>query len=266
MHAGYARYFTPPPVENVSSSTVAAFDNTSNAAASDQTDPVKAERSDYFDAGISQTLAHGFQVGVDGYYKSARNQLDDGLFGQTLILSAFNYAKGKVYGLELTGSYTNGGFSTYVNLAHSVARGKNWVSSQFLFDPGDLAYVQSHWIHLDHDQTLSGSFGASYHWDETQGTTRIYVDATYGSGLRNDATAADGSNIPNGGTVPSYYSINAGVERSFKFGSNQVVKARLDVVNLTDKIYELRDGSGVGVNAAQFGMRRGFFGSLSYAF
>ena len=266
LHAGYARYFTPPPVENVSSSTVAAFDNTSNAAASDQADPVKAERSDYFDAGISQTLAQGFQVGVDGYYKSARNQLDDGLFGQTLILSAFNYAKGKVYGLELTGSYTNGGFSTYVNLAHSVARGQNWVSSQFLFDPGDLAYVQSHWIHLDHDQTLSGSFGASYHWDESQGTTRIYVDATYGSGLRNDATAADGSNIPNGGTVPSYYSINVGVERSFKFGSNQVVKARLDVVNLTDKIYELRDGSGVGVNAAQFGMRRGFFGSLSYAF
>lgn len=266
IHAGYARYFTPPPVENVSSSTVAAFDNTSNAAASDQADPVKAERSDYFDVGVSQTLARGFQVGVDGYYKRARNQLDDGLFGQTLILSSFNYDKGKVYGLELTASYTNGGFSTYANLAHSVAQGKAWKSSQFLFDPDDLAYVQSHWIHLDHDQTLSGSFGASYHWHENQGSTRIYVDATYGSGLRNDATAADGSNIPNGGTVPSYYTINVGIERSFKLGAQQIVKARLDVVNLMDKSYELRDGSGVGVNAAQFGMPRGFFGSLSYTF
>ena len=43
-------------------------------------------------------------------------------------------------------------------------------------------------------------------------------------------------------------------------------KARVDVVNLTDNIYELRDGSGVGVNAAQYGERLGIFGSLSYVF
>jgi len=40
----------------------------------------------------------------------------------------------------------------------------------------------------------------------------------------------------------------------------------VDVVNLADKSYELRNGSGVGVNAAQYGMRRGFFGSLRYDF
>jgi len=39
-----------------------------------------------------------------GYYKEARNQLDDGLFGQSLILSQFNYAEGRVYGVEFTGS------------------------------------------------------------------------------------------------------------------------------------------------------------------
>jgi outer membrane receptor protein involved in Fe transport len=266
LHAGYSRYFTPPPVEYVPASTVIAFDNTSNAAASDQADPVKAERADYFDAGISQKLGSGFQVGLDGYYKRAKDQLDDGLFGQTLILSAFNYAKGEVYGLELTGSYTKGGFSTYLNLAHSVAKGKNWISSQFLFDPGDLAYVQNHWIHLDHDQTLSGSFGASYHWGEQHDDTLIYVDATYGSGLRTSITAPDGSSIPNGGTVPSYYSISAGVERNFKVGKDESWKVRLDVVNLTDKSYQLRDGSGVGVTAAQYGMRRGIFGSLGYSF
>jgi outer membrane receptor protein involved in Fe transport len=267
LHAGYARYFTPPPAEYVPASTVIAFDNTSNAAASDQADPVKAERADYFDAGISQKLGQGFQVGLDGYYKQAKDQLDDGLFGQSLILSAFNYAKGEVYGLEFTGSYTHGGFSTYLNLAHSVAKGKDWISSQFLFSPDDLAYVQNHWIHLDHDQTLSGSFGASYQWGgHHDDGTLIYVDATYGSGLRTSITAPDGSTIPNGGTVPSYYSISAGVERNFKVGKNESWKVRLDVVNLTDKSYELRDGSGVGVNAAQYGMRRGIFGSVGYKF
>jgi outer membrane receptor protein involved in Fe transport len=268
LHAGYARYFTPPPVEDVSGSDVALFNGTSNESAPGTADdPVKAERSNYFDAGITQKITKHLQVGVDGYYKQAKNQLDDGLFGQTLILSAFNYAKGEVYGVEFTGSYTRGGFSAYANLAYSVAKGEDWNSAQFLFDPTDAAYVQNHWIYLDHDQTVTGSFGANYTWNEGKNrSTRVYVDAIYGSGLRTDATAPDGSNIPNGGTVPAYYSINCGAEQSFKVGKDKTLKARLDIVNLTDNSYELRDGSGVGVNAAQYGARIGFFGSLSFVF
>jgi outer membrane receptor protein involved in Fe transport len=266
LHAGYARYFTPPPVEDVPGSTVARFDGTSNAPPSNQDDPVKAERSNYFDAGVTQKLSEGFSVGLDAYYKRAKNQLDDGLFGQTLILSAFNYAEGEIYGVEFTSSYTRGGFSTYLNLAHSVAKGRDWISSQFLFDPADLAYVRDHWIFLDHDQSLTGSLGASYHWDERHGGTRIYADVLYGSGLCTDATAADGSTIPNGGNVAAYHTVNVGAEQSFKVGANRLWKIRLDIVNLLDRSYQLRDGSGVGVNAAQFGMRRGVFGSVGYSF
>jgi outer membrane receptor protein involved in Fe transport len=266
LHAGYSRYFTPPPVENVPGSAVSEFDHTSNASPVALDDPVKAERSNYFDAGISQKLGSGFQAGLDGYYKSAKNQLDDGLFGQTLILSAFNYAEGKVYGLEFTGSYSKGGFSTYINLAHSVAMGKDWSSAQFLFDSADLAYVRNHWIFLDHDQALTASFGASYVWKEARGDTRIYVDALYGSGLRTDSIAPDGTNIPNGGTVPGYYTVSVGGEQSLKVRRHREWKVRVDVLNLTDNSYELRNGSGVGVNAAQYGMRRGFFGSVTYSF
>ena len=266
LHAGYARYFTPPPLENVPSTTVHKFDGTSNASGTDQADAAKAERANYFDAGISQKLAPGLQVGVDGYYKTARNQLDDGLFGQTLILSAFNYDKGEIYGVEFTGTYTLGGFSTFANVAYSEARGKDWSSAQFLFDPADAAYVKNHWIYLDHDQRVTGSFGASYLWKRSDGSTRVYVDALYGSGLRTDATASDGSNIPNGASVPAYYSVNLGVEEGFKFHGRERLRARFDVVNVTDNSYELRDGNGVGVNAAQFGMRLGFFGTLTYVF
>ncbi len=265
FHAGYARYFTPPAVENVSRGTVAMFDGTSNAAAVDQDDPVRAERAHYFDLGVSQKLAPGLQVGLDAYYKRATNQLDDGLFGQTLILSSFNYARGEVYGVELTTSYTRGGFSAYANLARSQARGTDWNSAQFLFDPADLAYVKDHWIYLDHDQMLSGSAGASYSWQQGPWSTLLFTDVIYGSGLRNDATAPDGSTIPNGASVPSYATLNLGVARSLKTAHGEW-QARLDVVNAADKSYELRDGSGVGVNAAQYGARRGFFGSVSYKF
>ena len=66
--------------------------------------------------------------------------------------------------------------------------------------------------------------------------------------------------------MPQYYSINLGAEQSFKLARNRFLKARLDVVNVTDNIYQLRSGSGVGVNAAQYGERLGFFGSLSFVF
>jgi hypothetical protein len=270
LHAGYARYFTPPPLENVPAGSVAKFDGTSNSTGNDQDTTVKAERANYFDAGASQKIGKHLQVGVDGYYKKAHEQLDDGLFGQSLIASSFNYSEGRIYGVEFTGSYTLESFSAFANIAYSVAQGKNWSSAQFLFGPSgpgtDLAYVHNHWIYLDHDQTVSGSFGAAYTWKHSWGSTQLSLDALYGSGLRTDATAASGENIPNGGTVPAYYSVNVGAEESFRLRGKQMLKARIDIVNVTDNSYLLRDGSGVGVNAASFGERLGFFGSLSYVF
>ncbi len=43
-------------------------------------------------------------------------------------------------------------------------------------------------------------------------------------------------------------------------------EVRLDVINLFDRVYEIRDGSGVGVFAPRFGPRRGFFIGLSKSF
>ncbi len=264
LHAGYARYFTPPPLENVPSGNVNAFDGTANESPSGPNapdSPARCERANYFDAGVSQKVMQGLQVGVDGYYKYCKQQLDDGLFGQTLILQSFNYSRGQVYGVEFTGSYTAGGFSTYANVAYSVAQGENWSSAQFLFDPVSRAYVQNNYIYLDHDQRVTGSFGTSYLWNESARTsTRVYVDALYGSGLRTTV------NTPNDSSVPAYYSVNIGAAQSFKIHNKQILTARLDAVNITDNIYQLRNGSGVGVNAAQYGERLGFFGSISYAF
>jgi hypothetical protein len=266
LHTGYARYFTPPPLEVVRSGSVAQFDGTSNASEVTTDDPVKSERAHYFDAGISQKFGPDITVGVDGYYKVAKNQLDDGLFGQTLILSPFNYNRGKVEGVELTANYKHGGLAAFANLAVSKAQGNAISSAQFLFDPATVAYSQAHPIYLDHDQTLTGSFGVSYLWRHDLGSMLFFADALYGSGLRTDATDALGNTIPNGSRVPPYYSITLGVQEGFKINGKERLKARFEVVNVTDNVYELRDGSGVGINAAQFGERRGFFGSLTWVF
>jgi len=162
--------------------------------------------------------------------------------------------------VEIPITYTYDGFAAYANVAYSVAQGENWDSAQFLFSQSDLAYVKNHWINLDHDQTVTGSFGSSYLWRRDDGSTRFYVDALYGTGLRTTVTE------PNDSTVPAYYTVNLGVEEGFKIRNKERLRLRLDVVNVTDNVYQLRNGSGVGVNAAQYGMRRGFFGTLTYLF
>ena len=52
----------------------------------------------------------------------------------------------------------------------------------------------------------------------------------------------------------------------FEKGPLGGIEARVDVTNVFDRIYEIRDGTGVGVGAPQFGPRRGVFGGLSKAF
>ena len=254
FHAGYARYFTPPPLENVDQSTIAKFTGTTNESAITLDSPVKAERAHYFDAGVTQKIGDGLQLGIDGFYKHARNVLDEGQFGQALILSSFNYREGEIYGGEFTANYQHGGFSGYLNVGYEYARGMHVSSAQFLFDPDEFNYIRDHWVFLDHDQRFTGSGGIAYAWNDWT----FSADALYGNGLRR-GFANTQKNHP-------YETLNVGVERRISLGGRQAIKVRFDVVNLFDKIYEIRDGSGIGVGAPQFGQRRGFYGTVAYDF
>ncbi len=256
LHIGYSRYFTPPPFELVANDTVARFVGTSaefpNGTISDS---ARAERSDYFDIGVTQSLGH-LTLGIDGYYKLSRNLLDEGQFGAPIILTPFNYARARVRGIEFSANYQKGPWTAYANLALSKAQGTRITTSQASFDPGDLAYIANNFIHLDHDQGVSASGGIAWAKDGT----KIAIDGIYGSGLR-----ADGA-VPNGRQLPGYAVINLATSHVFAFPWAGDVEARFDIVNLFDREYAIRDGSGVGVGAPQFGARRGFFVGLTKGF
>ena len=256
VHAGYARYFTPPPFELVGGETVAKFANTSAAAAVSTDDVSKAEKANYFDLGISEKLLPGLTVGLDSYYKNDRNLIDEGQFGAPIILTPFDYASGRQYGVELSASYQHGPLTAYGNFAANVAEGRDIVSSQFSFSPDDLAYIAAHYIHLDHDQTYTASAGISYLIAET----RLSTDLIYGSGLR-----ADGD-FPNSHSLPDYVQVNLGIEQKLDLPAVGALAVRFDIINLFDEKYEIRDGTGVGVGAPQYGPRRGFFAGLTKSF
>jgi outer membrane receptor protein involved in Fe transport len=268
LHAGYARYFTPPPQEEDAPVNINKFIGTTNEPEILVQNSPKAERADYFDVGVTHqwnNLGAGtLSIGLDAYYKQAKNQLDDGQFGTAVILQPFNYERGQVDGVEFTGNYQLKGiadakdvFNAYANFAVSQAFGENIISNQYEFSRDDLDYIRNHYIYLDHNQTYSGSFGASYSLRDTT----LAADLLYQSGLRRDIDSA-----PNGGSLPAYYPLNLSVSHLFHVPGFTDVSVRFDVVNVLDQAYEIRDGTGVGVGAPQWGSRRGFFGGVTLNF
>ena len=259
VHGGYSRYLSPPPFELVGSETVSKFLHSTAAPAVLTSDTPQAERANYYDLGVQQTITREITVGLDTYYKQSHDLVDEGQFGAPIILTPFNYAHGKQYGAELTANYVRDPFTAYLNLAGQSAKGKTFSSSQFNFSPVAIAYVTDHYIHLDHEQQFTASGGASYVWRDT----RFSGDFLVGSGLRASEILPGGSVIPNGAHLPSYTQVNLGVSHVFNIPDAGTLTARFDVINAFDKIYEIRNGTGVGVGAPQFGPRRGLFVGLS---
>ena len=254
LHAGFARYFTPPPTELVAPATLAIFANTTNATGVNLDSPVKSERSSYFDLGATHQVTSALSLGVDSFYKRSSNLIDEGQFGQALVFTPFNYAQGKVYGIELTANYKSDNLTAYANFAHTVSLAKDVSSAQFNFGQDELNYIANNWVHADHDQAYTASSGASYTWSEV----RWSADAIYGSGLR--------SGFANTDHLPGYVQVNLGATKKFQTAEFGAFEARLAVINAFDRVYEIRDGSGIGVFAPQYGPRRGIFVGLSKSF
>jgi outer membrane receptor protein involved in Fe transport len=254
LHAGYARYFTPPPTEKIDNTTVAKFLGTTNALPSDANTSIRSERSNYFDVGLSHQLTPKVTLGVDAYYRQVRHLQDEGQFGNALVFSPFNFEQGRIKGIELTSTYRDGGFAAYANLARSQALGRGIESGQFHFGPDELAYIASNWVHLDHDQSWAGSAGVTY----GRGLTTYSADIIFGSGLRRGFVNTE--------HLPGYGQLNISVAHRFELGQLGKFDTRLALLNVADHVYQLRDGSGIGVGAPQFGPRRTVYLSVSRPF
>ena len=264
FHIGYARTFTPPPQELISLRDVALFNGTTKESQIQAADPVKAEREHYFDAGVEQRFNGGFKLAIDAYYKKKKNLLDEGQFGSAVVLSPFNYAKGYAWGVELSGNYTHGPIDLYANVSRGREKAKDIISAQYFFAPDELAYIHDHYIFTDHSQNWTASGGGSYTIHDGIGTLVPTMDFIYASGLRTDDPNGI---VPNGGELPGYWVFNAGIAQNLDGpGVLKGVTIRADVLNLFDKSYQIRSGSGVGVGAPQWGQRRGFFVGISKKF
>ena len=257
-HAGYARYFSPPPLAQVNTNGVLATLGTTAQPEVITNDVTRAERADYFDAGFQLKPLTGLTVGFDAFYKIATNLLDEGQFGAPIFLTSFNYAAANIKGWELTASYDQGPWSVYGNVAWSQALATSINSAQFNFAQADLAFIANNYIYVDHDQSWTSSAGASYTFGQgTEWATRLGADFLFQNGLRKTVLT------PNDTSVPPYGVFNLSATQSIPIKGTRGAQVRFDVLNLFDLSYEIRDGTGVGVGAPQFGMRRAFLLTLT---
>jgi hypothetical protein len=96
-------------------------------------------------------------------------------------------------------------------------------------------------------QRYTVSAGASYPYKDTT----VYADPLFGSGLRNGFANTD--------ELPGYYLLKIGFTYEFHLPQTYgLLEFRFDLTNLLDQNYQLRNGTGIGVFAPQFGPRRGF--------
>ncbi len=253
-HAGYARYFMPPTLQYIAPGTIKQFEYTSNATFNGQDDAQKAERDNYFDVGLSRQITRSLQIDVDSFCKLARNLLDVGQFGNAVILNNFNYRTGTIYGAELSTTFKQDPVSAYANLSYVQTWARDVNSAQYEFPSNELAYIATHSIQLDHQQLYTASAGISY---TILKDTRVYIDFLYGNGLR--------AGFANLEKLPAYYPVNVGMEHVFHSAHGDV-RLRLDCLNVFNEVYELRNGTGLGIAAPAYGPRRGFFIGLAYAF
>jgi hypothetical protein len=250
IHGGVARYMQIPSFQGISPGAPAAFAGTTGEGPPGIVNP-ETEDDVEFDVGIAHTLLPGLTVSEDNFYEITKHYLDTGQFGVVPIFAPFNYSNGYIWGSELAIAYKTDDFSTYANVTVGKNMQKGVVTGQFNFDPGELAYIDTHAIDLDHQPLVGITGGATYDWKPYA----FSVDATYSSGLR--AGFADLEQLPN------VFQLNISVARTFSIDGVGDITDRLSLINALDRTNLIRPAEGIGIFQSAYGPRITIFNALT---
>jgi outer membrane cobalamin receptor len=256
IHIGYAHYVLPAPIEG-STESPANLAGTSARLPGLTSHATQAETDDYYAIGAQRKLGD-VTLGVDAYWRAARNLIDDAPLAGSYRTLAFNYTRGRLRGIELTATYAAQRLSAWGNLAVAGAQGQQIASNEAYFSQATLDYAAAHPVSTNGAQTLSISGGVSYRWDHL----RLSSDVLVGSGL--PRTAAGGA--PNGSHLPAYAQANLSAVWRVAEWRGFPLDLRADAINLFDARYALRDGSGLLASPSAWGARRGLFVGIEQGF
>ena len=243
LHAGFARYMQIPSFQGIAPDASKAFTGTTGEAGPTGTVNPVTEDDYECDAGIVQQVTPALTISEDNFYEITRHYLDTGQFGVVPIFAPFNYEHGHIYGVEVAATYKTKGLNLYANLTFGKNLQTGVRTGQFNFDPDELAYIDHHFIVLDHQPIVGISAGATYTWKPYS----FSVDAVYSSGLRGGFADSD--------QLPAVFQINVSAQRSFKIPGIGELINRITILNLLDRTNLIRPAEGIGIFQSAYGPR-----------
>ncbi len=250
IHAGFARYFQTPDFETISNTSFEASKDTT-AAVSPGSLQLLPEKDYYWNAGVLHHIGSHLTVEENAFFRLSQDLIDSGQFGFVPVFEPFNYKNGRIWGSESSAVFNWENLSVRGNFTYSVAQGNDVATGQFNFSPAEIAFISNHYIMLDHSQQYTASGGITYRWRSYLAS----IDGTYGSGLR--------AGFANTDELGENFQINLALEKSWQVPRLGDVKTRVVLINATDNINELRDGSGIGIFQPGFGPRRTVYGGIT---
>lgn len=253
LHAGYSRYLIAPNI--FLAGLFQALAGTSGLATGLPVGPPRPERDDYFDVGAQQKLGD-LTIGLDAFWRIAHDQLSEFQEGSPLLAKPLNYDEGRIRGVEVSMTYSEGSISTWANFSYLDARARGIATGYAYIPAAVVAYSQNHWMRPDGSQSYSGSAGVSSKF----GPIRVAADMLYGSGSQRTATITS----PSPGHLPGYVQVDfAAVYRMDGIGERPL-DIRVDLINAFDRRYQISSDSSEGI--PQWGPRRGIFVGVEQAF
>ena len=267
VHGGYSRYFTPPPFELIGAETFTKFAGTSAelpGAFTPLDSPPIAARANYYDFGIQQKLLdNALTLGVDSFYEQAAAPDRRGTVRRADHPHAVQ--------LPLRPDRRCG--------IHRQLLGEGFLRLRQCLVPGRtrqgrrIRAVQLHSGRLRlHSRTTIFTSITRGAWPPPAacricGSARASaVTSSLAPGCAMTSSFRTAPIIPNGDHTPSYTQVNLGVSHDFLLTGSGPLTARVDVINLFDKVYQIRSGTGIGVFAPQYGPRRGLYAGLAWKF
>ena len=253
VHAGFARYMQVPSFQGISPTASAAFAGTTAEGPAGKSTPIVEDDFEW-DGGIVHHLTDQITLSEDNFYEITNHYLDTGQFGVVPIFAPFNYDYGFIWGAEAAIAFKTDTLSLYANattgrnIQHGVSTG------QFNFPADELAFINSHYIVLDHQPLVGASAGATYQLEPFT----FSLNATYSSGLR--AGFADFEKLPD------VIQVNAGVQYDIAVPGVGKVSDRLAVLNILNRVNLIRPAEGIGIFQSAYGPRLTLLNTVTIPF
>lgn len=228
-HVGYARYASASPLGEQHAGT-----------------RLPDERDDYFDAGIQQKLG-AFTIGLDGYWRSARDYIAEHQTIGSAVPAAFGFKHAHMKGLELSATYARHGTTAWGNLSLSKSEGRSIIGGDSLFPPASIAAAANSYVPLSSDRPVTASAGLTQRF----GKLSLGGDVLVSSGTVRTLASSD----PNGDRHAPYAVLGLAAVYHAKI-AHRPADIRLDLTNLTNVPYTTSDATNLEGGWTRRGRRR----------